>query len=107
MSDARVRAALQGYAGENVNACGDFSAALREQLIQSLYGDAGYQTEAIQTQGLQGLMRAFDLLTRLTGQQQARASIRQRSFQPSKDRSREARRDAREKQSLAQSPDLG
>ena len=47
------------------------------------------------------------LLTRLTGQQQARASIRQRSFQPSKDRSREARRDAREKQSLAQSPDLG
>ena len=98
MSDARVRAALQGYAGENVNACGDFSAALREQLIQSLYGDAGYQTE---------VMRTFDLLTRLTGQQQARASIRQRSFQPSKDRSREARRDAREKQSLAQSPDLG
>ena len=106
LSDARVRAALQGYAEREGNTYGEFSAALRGQLIQSLYGDAGYQTEAIQTQCLCGLMQTFDLLVRLAGQQQARARVHQRSLQPSKDRSREARRDASHKQSLAQSPEF-
>ncbi len=90
LDDARVRVPLNAYAGQNKDAYGTFFREADHELSKSLREDVGYAEEARTTHTVSMVCHVFSLLSRLSGQQRASASL-QRLY--SRDRSREARMD--------------
>lgn len=111
--DARVRVRLNAYAqsdraeeeaGEEGNAFSqaykDFYSAADEELTESLRDDMGYTQEAQETASAMMLCNLFSMLSRMAGQNQAKASLSRQNL-ASRDKSREAKMDKQKEKEQA------
>lgn len=111
LSDARLRAQINGYADKQTDASeedaekkayADFYRAAERSLLRRICEDMGYSSECVQTNTLLALLRAFGLLTQLRGQARAQGAVVRRS----RDLSKEAKRDLRQRKSQESAMDF-